>query len=278
MTKRTRRTDEFEDANYLRTEQYHDGTNLSARENLHRRFSTNRTDWFRWIFDHLNLPNGSRILELGCGTGSLWLQNRDRLPASWKVTLSDFSPGMLAATRERLNSISPSLMTRYCVANAQAIPFADSAFDTVIANHMLYHVPDRARAFEEICRILRPGGQFYASTNGQQHLQELDALVCTYAPHAERENAAVGFGLENGARQLRPWFVDVTSIDYPDALEVTEVEPLIDYVLSTRAKKFLDETRLHYMRQAVADEIARTGAFRVTKAVGLFSCRIGETH
>lgn len=59
------------DQNYLLTQQYHDGSRLTARASLHARFRTNDYGWFRWLFDHLRLPPQSRILELGCGLG--WL-------------------------------------------------------------------------------------------------------------------------------------------------------------------------------------------------------------
>jgi hypothetical protein len=62
-------------------EQYKDGSNLNARFRLHARFSTNRYGIFRWILDHMTLPNDARVLEVGTGTAQMWRQNRDRIPA-----------------------------------------------------------------------------------------------------------------------------------------------------------------------------------------------------
>ena len=76
--------------------QYHDDSNLNARSALHERFSTNPYGWHRWVFDHLTtLPVQMCILELGCGPGYLWDANRDRIPAGWDLTLTDFSAGMV---------------------------------------------------------------------------------------------------------------------------------------------------------------------------------------
>jgi cyclopropane fatty-acyl-phospholipid synthase-like methyltransferase len=61
---------QISDQAYLLTRQYHNASNLEARIALHARFSTNIYGWFRWLFDHLDLLPQSRILELGCGTGS----------------------------------------------------------------------------------------------------------------------------------------------------------------------------------------------------------------
>ncbi|MDP8907613.1 MAG: class I SAM-dependent methyltransferase [Chloroflexota bacterium] len=223
------------------------------------------------MFDRLALAGEADILEIGCGTGGLWLENRDRIPAGWRVVLSDLSAGMLRETRGRLREAG--FMPRCCVADAQPLPFADASFDAVIANHMLYHVPNRAHALGEIQRVLRPRGVLLAATNGRAHLRELDDLIERYAPTTERDDAATRFGLENGAAQLQPWFAEVVREDYPDALAITEVEPVVAYVLSTSHASALDATQLAALRREIAVQIDCEGAFRVTKAAGLFRCR-----
>src|SRR4030042_5807066 len=80
----------FQDQEYLESEQYKDASNLNARIQLHQRFSTNPHGWFCWIFDQFDLPSKPNILEIGCGPGILWLDNRDRIPAGWSIRLSDF--------------------------------------------------------------------------------------------------------------------------------------------------------------------------------------------
>jgi ubiquinone/menaquinone biosynthesis C-methylase UbiE len=156
------------DPRYLLADQYRDAANLNARASLHGRFSTNPDPWHRWVFDQLALPPDGRILELGCGPGGLWRENLDRLPAGWHLTLTDFSPGMAEEAQRGLSAVRPDI--RVSVADARAIPYADSAFDAVVANHMLHHVPDRVRALDEIARVLAPGGTLYAATNGRRHL------------------------------------------------------------------------------------------------------------
>lgn len=263
----------LDDPVYLRSEQYPDGGNLSARVALHQRFSTNRYGWFRWVFDRLALAlaDDAHILELGCGTGALWLENRARILPGWRVVLSDLSLGMLRETRGRL--LQAGFAPRWCVADAQAIPFADGAFDAVIANHMLYHVPDRARALAEVGRVLRPGGLLMAATAGRDNLHELDELAARFAPGTALDDAATRFGLENGEAQLQPWFTNVTREDFPNALAITEVEPVVAYMLSAPPAASLDESRIAALREELEKNIARDGAFRVTKTTGLFQCR-----
>src|SRR5689334_22369017 len=94
----------IDDPAYLRHEQYRTPGNLQARIDFHVRFRTNPEDWQLWVFDRLRLPPAARILEIGCGAGTLWLENRSRIPAGWEVTLSDLSAGMLAQARRSLHT------------------------------------------------------------------------------------------------------------------------------------------------------------------------------
>lgn len=254
---------------YLRNEQYADGTNLRARQDLHARFSTNPQGWQRWVFEQLSLPSEARILELGCGPGALWRENAERIPPGWQVTLSDFSPGMLAEARASLAALPRPF--RFQVVDAQAIPLADATLDGVIANHMLYHVPDIDRALAEIHRVLRPGGRLYAATNGARHMRELEALMRRMAPDLPAiPVASAPFSLENGGEQLAAHFAHVELRRYEDALLVTEAEPLVDYVASIVATwRRLGEKRAEFAR-LVEQEIAAHGAIRIGKETGLF--------
>jgi ubiquinone/menaquinone biosynthesis C-methylase UbiE len=259
----------MEDQAHLLRSQYQDATNFEARVELHRRFSVNGYGFHRWVFDHFTLGEESRVLELGCGPGNLWRSNLARIPAGWQITLTDFSPGMLEAARQRLGAERFSLL----VADAQALPFADASFDAVIANHMLYHVPDRPRALGEIRRVLKPAGRLFASTFGRAHMRELDDLVKKHLPQIPWKalGESTRFTLENGQEQLAPFFAQVTLDTYADALEVTEAEPLAAYVFSrSRGALFTSELRESFTT-ALRRELAERGTIPITTASGLFT-------
>ena len=260
-------------SDYLRKHQYRDSRNLSARIALHQRFSTNKYGWFRWVFDHLRLPDAADVLELGCGTGALWSTNAPRVPEGWRITLSDFSPGML---EDAARALAPLLRRFHCAAvEAQAIPFPDRSFDCVIANHMLYHVSSVEAALAQIHRVLKPGGRLLAATNGREHLREMWDLIA----ELERDAAGPGeralherFGLENGPAQLSRWFAQVELHRYEDALVITEPEPLVAYAASVVPNPDSPPvaTRLRDFRAFIHDYIRRHGCLSVTKDSGMF--------
>lgn len=103
--------------------QYADASNLNARVRLHQRFSVNPRGFAEWLFDHVAPREGAKVLEVGCGPVWLWRRNRERIPTSWEITVTDFSPGMVREARQRLPvcGVKASL----CVCDAQALPFAE---------------------------------------------------------------------------------------------------------------------------------------------------------
>lgn len=254
---------------YLLTQQYKNASNLNARIELHKRFSTSTENWYEWILEHFTFADNSQILELGCGSAEFWHHNLERIPQEWSVTLSDFSAGMLEDARQNLlDSRHPFT---FQVIDAQAIPFEDESLDVVIANHMLYHVPDRPRALAEIRRVLKPGGHFYATTIGETHLQELDGLVGQVLNSGVfGEKLRHEFTLESGYDQLTPYFSPVKLDRFLDGLAVTEVEPLLAYILSTRAGYALSEERIQTLRTLIEQDLARNGAIHITKSSGIF--------
>lgn len=259
-----------QDRDYLLSSQYKTEANLNARIELHRRYSTNPYPFHRWLFEQLDLAPATRLLEVGCGSAAFWQTNRDRMPSGWNVTLTDFSPGMLAAAQETLGASSHPF--HFALADAQELPFADGAFDAVIANHMLYHVPDRPRALREIARVLTPAGRLYAATNGPKHLVEIEDALRESGNDESwwREMSDMPFSLDNGAAQLEAVFATVEMRRYDDGLNITAIEPLVAYVRSTTSRPRLEGDAAERFRAVVQREIDAHGRFHVSKDTGLF--------
>ncbi|MFL5627922.1 MAG: class I SAM-dependent methyltransferase [Ktedonobacteraceae bacterium] len=264
---------ELSDQHYLLTDQYNNAQKLEARIQLHQRFSTNTYDWQHWVFDHLTIPPESYILELGCGPADLWRKNTKRIPESWHITLSDFSPGMVQEARQYLSDSTQDFSFQQI--DAQSIPFEDAHFDAVIANHMLYHVPDRAKALAEIRRVLKPGGHFYAATNGLDHLRELGELVIEFEPEVRDlwtlgDTSSSTFKFENGGPELAAHFAHVHLHHYENALVVTEAQPLVAFVLSTPVSKLFDAQKLMRFTVFIQQKLDTQGSIYITKNTGMF--------
>ncbi|KAJ9150794.1 hypothetical protein NKR23_g3346 [Pleurostoma richardsiae] len=133
---------------------------LAARLATHS-YNTHPQDWFSWVRGRI-VETGD-ILEVGAGTGQLW---RGTGIAGVLLTLIDFSAAMCAKLKEIPGA-------KVVQVDATRLLFPDANLDTVIANHMLYHIDDPDAALRELRRILRPGGQLVISLNGAEHIIEL---------------------------------------------------------------------------------------------------------
>lgn len=256
---------------YVRT-QYQNAEKLNVRMLLNQKFSTNPYSWHRWLFDQIEFRPPCRVLELGCGDGHFWIENRDRIPAGLDITLSDFSEGMLDQARQNLKYQTP--LFQFKVIDAQFIPYEDESFDVILACHMLYHVPDRSKALSEIRRVLKPHGCLLASTGGANAMKELADLVTRFDPQLSswRTLFSESFSLENGTKQLSEYFSDISLLRYSDYLLVTDAKMLADYVLSGRIE--LPEDREADFRHFVELELqANGGQFYITKDAGMFAAR-----
>lgn len=259
----------FTDQQYLKNDQYKDAGNLTARATIHDRFSTNPYGWFNWVFDALKkLPPNVRILEVGSGSGLLWKSIGDRIPTGWDIALSDLSAGMLDSAWRNLVVLGRAFQFKDI--DIQSIPFLDETFDAVIANHMLYHVPDRAKAFAEIKRVLKPGGHFFAATNGEMHMRGLADWFRRIQSNHVWDKPIAGFMLENGAEQLEPFFRSVTLSRYEDSLQVTELEPLLDYIRSMMRADELSEQEFAQVQAELEKELKEKGRIFIEKDSGMF--------
>jgi ubiquinone/menaquinone biosynthesis C-methylase UbiE len=106
---------------------------------------------------------GNEILDLGAGFGRL----TSECLGYRAITLVDTSPTMLSAAAERW---SGGDRIRFVRASADALPFPDSSFDAVISVRMLVHVADPRHVFEQVRRVLRPGGSFVVEFPNRRHV------------------------------------------------------------------------------------------------------------
>ena len=156
-----------------------------------------------WACSHAR----GQVLEIAIGTG----RNLPFYPADVEITGIEISPAMLEIARQRPQGLGRQV--KLIIGDAQALPFPDQRFDTVVCTIALCSIPDERKAVAEVRRVLRPGGRFVAlehvrSPNivirGLERLLEA-YTVRTQADHLLREPLetvhAVGFSIEYLKRQ-----------------------------------------------------------------------------
>jgi ubiquinone/menaquinone biosynthesis C-methylase UbiE len=117
--------------------------------------------WAEMLLDRVQLAPGSRVLDVGCGTGIVARLARARLGDHGTVVGVDVSPPMLEVARK----IEPSVEWRE--GNAAALPVGpDERFDVVACQQALQFIPDKPAAVQEMKRVVRRGGRLAVATWG----------------------------------------------------------------------------------------------------------------
>jgi ubiquinone/menaquinone biosynthesis C-methylase UbiE len=273
MEKRLHMPDNTTDPQFIKDEQYRNSSNLGARIRLHEFYSTNTHDMFHHLFDLLLATCGSdgRVLEIGCGRGDLWKKNIDRVPDAWDVTLTDLSDGMLDDAQAMLGDGAARF--NWQTADIQELPFEDNRFDMVVANFMLYHVPDIQKGLREVARVLKPGGVLHSATNGSRHMRELEMLTEDVIPGYTYTPWHSSFSLDNGTAQLEQVFDDVILVRRDDAISTSDAQPIVDYLLSGNRIDTTDDSVIAEMTRLIQQRIDENGHFHVTKSAGIFVSR-----
>ena len=256
--------------------QYGDSEKLRIRREAHELYTEAEGPPFHeWILSHLQLERDMRVIDVGSGPG---FYHALLARAGCRVVAVDLSLGML---REALDSArAEGWRVSALVGDAERLPLAEDSGDAVLANHMLYHVPDPQAALRELRRVCAPAGRVVLATNAPNFGRELEDL------HRE---AAEALGLA-----ADPWSGQRFTLDdlelvrsvFPDArvhrLENTFAFTTAEAALRYYASAGVDGIRdpppddahraplLQHVEERLRRIIAREGSFRVDKTTGCF--------
>ena len=246
-----------------RMENYKTPDKLNTRISIHDKYSENRQGFSAWLFQNMQLKENMRILEVGCGTGQLWSSNYDLIPAGCRITLTDSSAGMIDSVKQTFGTKN---FFEYAVVDAQALPFDEASFDVVIANMVMYHVPNRNRAFSEFARVLKSDGTVYCATYGENGM--VADLIQMLEGFELRDVRNLTFTLQNGAAQMEPFFSCVERLDYEDALLITDIDDILDYLYSLPSASSLSPKARPAMKIALEKHML-SGILRISKEYGM---------
>lgn len=146
----------------------------------------------------VDLRAGERVLDVAAGNGNATLAAARRFA---EVTSTDYVPTLLERGRARAEA--EGLQVTFRVADAEALPFADSAFDVVLSTFGVMFTPDQARAAAEMTRVCRAGGRIgLANWTPAGFIGELFKVLGRYLPPAAGLRSPALWGTEERLKEL----------------------------------------------------------------------------
>jgi ubiquinone/menaquinone biosynthesis C-methylase UbiE len=143
---------------------------IYLRSDVHSLIHQQRRDLaLEWI-RALCLPAGARVLEIGCGTGTLAVSLAQ---VGFDVTATDTVGAMLDRARQRAHAAGVEDRVHVRSADAHALDLPDGGFDVAVALGVLHWLPAPAVAAREMARVTRPGGHVLANTDNLNRLTRI---------------------------------------------------------------------------------------------------------
>lgn len=245
-------------------QQYATANNLNTRISIHDKYSTNKMGFGNWIVSNYRIDKGASVLELGCGTGDMWKGRESLISTCSRLILSDFSDGMITTTKEMVGNYDN---IEYKVLDIQQIPYENDSFDVVIANMMLYHVPNIRKGLAEVRRVLKCGGVFYCATYGEHGIIEyLSKILSEYGVENKINK---NFTLQNGHEILATTFSTIEKKEYIDSLAVTNIDDMVEYIYSLSSMTSLNRVPKQLIKNTLIKNTT-DGILNVPKEYGMF--------
>jgi ubiquinone/menaquinone biosynthesis C-methylase UbiE len=118
------------------------------------------------LIEQAGIAPGGSVLDLGCGTGTLAIWLKQKVPEA-QVTGLDADPAVLSRARRKAFAASTPL--KFVEASSTELPFADQSFDTVLSTLFFHHLRDaeKRKTLAEVARVLRPGGELHVADYGK---------------------------------------------------------------------------------------------------------------
>ncbi|HEY9001858.1 MAG TPA: methyltransferase domain-containing protein [Mucilaginibacter sp.] len=184
----------------------------------------------QYMASRISASDVSSVLEVACGSGRLTRHLRKVLPSHVRLFATDISPDMLHIAQRELNNNGIIFQTE----DVQKLSFTDNTFDLVICQFGMMFLPDKQKGFDEIYRVLKPGGKLMIFTwddtlNMPLFKLLIDDLILPYFSGEDTTRFKVPFSLHDD-KTLNKWLknsgfkeAESTKISLPSGTSTSEL-------------------------------------------------------
>lgn len=251
---------------------------LKTRVLFHHKHTHFDKNFHEWMFDHYQFNKNDKVLEIGCGDGTLWQCNKDRIPKNIEIVLSDISQKMIDESYLKLHDILQ--IKSFDRADCFNLPYDDESFEIVIINHVLMYFENLEQALKEISRVLKKGGTLYCSTIAKDMMKERDEMLKKFDSKIsfDQEILYNRFGYENGKEKLLKYFNNIELFDRKEIYEISDIDLFYQFILSGKGLSSNLEVLYRKKEQFylyLKNYFDKNNVFYLTTHAGMFKAKKG---
>lgn len=256
---------------YLKEHQYKATNYLDSRIAIHK-YNINSQSFFEWAWEKLAISETVKILEVGCGPGTFWVDNMSDLTDQSSVLMTDFSQAMLDKASQKIGS---DKRFTYEIADIDNLQFDDGEYDLVMAHFVMYHSSNKDAALKGLRRVCNSSGKVSITTNSEEHMKKVYDIGKSVDSNFPTDRNISSFTEEIADNVLPEYFSSIDKHISRDYIRVNQRQLILDYVRSAvepREIKVSDDFYELY-GEIVDKEISENGYFEITKRSPIYICK-----
>lgn len=147
----------------------------------YEKYGSKQQDWYPWLFRQLQIQEGEKVLDVGCGYGLVWRCSFRQIPQGVQIMVLDKAQDELKALKSYVHENRHLLKkgTSFSFENADLnqIAFGTEEYDCIISFHMWPYIENRTVYLDKVLQALKSGGRMCANINWRDYVPALDSLL-----------------------------------------------------------------------------------------------------
>ncbi len=252
------------------------------RHNFYEEYSARAQDWFQWIFDRLELFEGIKVLDLGCGRGNIWIRNWSKIPQGTTITLVDKRRSAIeyleSFYRKNQRLLQEGVRFQFLNQDIETDFIFQERYDRIVADHLWTFISKPEKLMKAISNALTPNGFMHSTHNSYGFMEKVQQLF---------EKAGIAMDLNKRIQQqtkertqlenhMKNCFTQVDCVVFENRIVgIRQADAILRYVQSQDPQLYTDhcEDWKEY-EQKINQELKEGAIFEMTITAPLYRCSV----
>lgn len=252
------------------------------RYNFYEEYSAREQEWFQWIFDRLELFEGIKVLDMGCGRGNIWVRNWSKIPQGATITLVDKRRSAIeyleSFYQKNQRFLQEGVRFQFLNQDIETDFVFQERYDRILADHLWTFISKPEKLMKAISNALMPNGFMHSTHNSYGFMEKVQQLF---------EKAGIVIDLNKRIKQqtkermqlenyMKNCFTQVNCNVFENKIVgIRQADAILSYIQSQDLQLYTDycEDWKEY-EQKINQELKEGEIFETTVTAPLYRCSV----